>query len=96
MKKLVALAFSILLMTAFGLQASPAAQSKLSGPSSHLTRKDFGKTLPPELAALLHTQDPAGDGLVAGCSADDCRVCNANGLMCTPTKTGCDCEFWDY
>lgn len=38
--------------------------------------------------------DPSGDGLNA-CSADDCRVCNNNGLMCTPTDKGCNCEYWD-
>lgn len=37
--------------------------------------------------------DPAGDGINA-CTADDCRVCNNNGLMCTPTSTGCNCEYW--
>jgi hypothetical protein len=92
MKKSVVLVFALLLV-AMGLQAKPEPQSTKAGPSSHLTRQDFGKTLPPELTGLLRTQDPSGDGLFS-CSVDDCRLCNDNGLMCTPTKTGCNCDFW--
>ena len=39
-------------------------------------------------------EDPAGDGTDA-CSVEDCKVCNYNGLMCTPTPTGCNCDYWD-
>jgi hypothetical protein len=100
MKKSVVLVFALLLMVAIGLQASPNTSQSKPGPSSHLTRNDFvGKPLPAELQRLLKTNDPAGDGfsgLAAGCSADDCRVCNYNGLMCTPTKDGCSCDFWPF
>jgi hypothetical protein len=46
------------------------------------------------VAAGPSPEDPAGDGLNS-CSVDDCKVCNNNGLMCTPTPTGCNCDFWD-
>lgn len=39
-------------------------------------------------------EDPGGDG-TDSCSIDDCKVCNYNGLMCTPTPTGCNCDYWD-
>jgi hypothetical protein len=42
---------------------------------------------------IVFSEDPAGDG-TDSCSVDDCKVCNDNGLMCTPTKTGCNCDFW--
>ena len=29
-----------------------------------------------------------------GCTADDCRVCNRNGLMCEPTGGSCNCVPW--
>jgi hypothetical protein len=29
-----------------------------------------------------------------GCSADDCRVCNANGYKCQVAGSGCDCVPW--
>lgn len=39
-------------------------------------------------------EDPSGDG-TDSCSIDDCKICNYNGLMCTPTPTGCNCDYWD-
>lgn len=41
-------------------------------------------------AVSVSAQDPAEDGL-NGCTADDCRVCNKNGLTCSPTATDCNC-----
>lgn len=31
---------------------------------------------------------------VLGCTSDDCRVCNANGLKCSPNGPQCDCVAW--
>ena len=53
----------------------------------------FAATSAPSVSAG-GLQDPAGDGLNS-CSVEDCKTCNKNGLMCTPTENGCNCDYWD-
>ena len=36
----------------------------------------------------------APDPLAFGCTADDCRVCNDNGLRCEPDGEECNCVEW--
>lgn len=68
------------LLAILALSVGAAAQGPQSSPNA-------------EAEILFFGNDPSGDG-VAACSVADCQVCNYNGLMCTPTATGCNCDFW--
>ena len=87
--------FLLLLCLVMALAAAPA-----SAAPSHVISSACLAVATPATNALNMSEvpsifmgDPGGDG-INSCSADDCRVCNNNGLMCTPTKAGCDCEYW--
>ena len=104
MNSRIALVAVLLLMVAAGLQASPhpASTCKQSfGPAFAVLTGNTGTLAKaaqngsPEPILIPAAGDPSGDGLNS-CSVADCQVCNYNGLMCTPTKDGCNCDYWIF
>lgn len=92
MKNRIILTCALFLVLAAGLQASPKPGSTTS---KHPGAKIAAKSSVEPISIPVIFGDPAGDG-TNSCSVADCRLCNDNGLMCTPTAGGCNCDYWIF
>ncbi|HEX2162359.1 MAG TPA: hypothetical protein VHM02_00265 [Thermoanaerobaculia bacterium] len=77
-------------LAVFAVAGVTAGNSWLHGDhGSSVTTFAAGQSVPAPVGLIAPTS------AVLGCTADDCRVCNANGLRCEPTEDDCDCVKWE-
>ena len=88
MKYVIASATALAAILMLGLYLGGPALSADLVPASEDSR--LGVSDP-----LMTPLTPQAPGPLFGCTADDCRVCNNNGLKCEPDGEECNCVEWE-